>query len=124
MIAVFDGDCGVCDAFARYIARRAPVSFIPYQRADEAWLATLGIDEVECSLRIQLFTPQGRKAGAEAINTLLCSAHPWISPMVSCLERSRWFMRLESGCYAVFASQRARLSLLIGLRTCKVSAPG
>lgn len=77
-ILIFDGECGICSATARFAARwvRPRARIEPWQSLD---LDALGLTEADCIAAAQWVDPQGDiRSGARAIAAALSSGQqPW-----------------------------------------------
>lgn len=109
-LLVFDGDCGICTASARWIRTRASrVSVVSHHEYGVA-----SIDKV-------LFVDEsGRREGADAIAAVLrrCDAARWrVAGSVIGAPIIRVVARVV---YRVIASNRTRLSRALGLNACEV----
>ncbi|MFT3716084.1 MAG: DUF393 domain-containing protein [Gordonia sp. (in: high G+C Gram-positive bacteria)] len=68
LLLVYDGDCAFCSSCERWIARRVPVTTVPYQRAD---LAALGLSTADAEQSIWVFDGDDVTSGADAAAALL-----------------------------------------------------
>ena len=109
MRLIYDGDCGVCERFAQFAARRAP---------DLHVLPARGLEAVQ-------FEDQSgaMRSGASAINSLLGAIAPRYAPLLRMVEGFGPLFALERAAYAAFAANRGRISRLIGARACGLNGP-
>ena len=78
---LFDGDCGICTAFAawaRRLDRQEKFAIVPYQTFSAAELQRRGTSAQKCAQRMHAFTSRGRiQTGAFALNYFAGSFFPW-----------------------------------------------
>ena len=125
LIALYDGDCGLCQAFvsrlARHNAKGAGLAFRASQLLDDLELEAFGIARCSCESEFILVDNLRKTViarGAEAINqTLIHTGHP-LSFIASTIPRVGPLAWIEAYCYRVVARNRRWISQRMGLRAC------
>lgn len=114
---VYDQDCGVCGLFADWLTRRHPHRFELYGGFREDMRAS-GVTPELCSRYIVLLDGEHVLFGADAILAVL-SLNRGLELLCRLLGVPPfiWFLRLG---YRIFASQRRRISTLLGLNACRI----
>lgn len=111
-VVVYDGDCGICDASARFIRRN--VSSVDVMSHHEYGVQSLA--------SVWFVTDRARHEGADAVATILRSADKrWlrVSGAVLALPVIRLIAKVV---YFVIARNRRRISQLLGMKACAVPA--
>jgi predicted DCC family thiol-disulfide oxidoreductase YuxK len=118
---LFDGDCGICTSFARFAATidlEKRFEIVPYQTYPEEKLKSWGMSYKQCSEKMQVVTPQGRRySGAFGMNYFFYQYRPWVL-LVILLYVIPLFLLGEMIVYALVARNRQRLSRWFGLKAC------
>ena len=118
---LFDGDCGICTAFAGWAQRRdAQKKFevVPYQLFSEEELRRFGTSSQKCSHRMHTLTPHGKiYTGAFALNYFGWQFFPW-RLLVALLYLLPILLLFEIILYALVAKYRRRISQWLGLQAC------
>lgn len=104
---VYDADCGVCEALARWVAARTSLAI-----TGARGLAAVRFIDGEAHAY----------EGAAAINRLALRVARPAGVALALIERIPPLFALERLGYALVARHRARLSRLFGLRACGISA--
>lgn len=125
-LVLFDGDCGLCRAFAHWVRRRdrrGHFLWLPYQEASPEKLATWGLSPQRCAQRLYLITRRGRiLSGAFGINAILLHLSGW-RWLVLALYALPPLLLLQMALYALIAKYRHRLSHWMRLRACRTPSP-
>ena len=118
---LFDGDCGLCTAFADWAVRMdrtKKFDIMPYQLVSEAELRRFGTSRRKCSQRMHAITSRGRVyTGAFALNYLVWQFSPW-HLLVMVIYLMPVFLLCELIFYELVAQNRRRLSQWLGMRAC------
>ena len=107
---IYDGDCGICDASARWIRRRfADVRVVSHYE--------YGLSTIDA---VWLVTDAGRKEGSVAIAALLqmSSTRRW--RFVGRFMRLPLIRSIARLVYWCIAKNRARISRWCGLKSCAI----
>ncbi len=119
---LFDGECGVCTAFARWASRRdrhGRFTFLPYQAIPAEVLTSVGLTPKKCSERLYVITRSGRVlGGAFGLNAFLLHLPRWrfLAFLVVVVPP---LLLLEMALYALVAKYRHRISRWLGLDACR-----
>lgn len=106
---LYDGDCGVCERLALWVARRLPAwEVVPAFDLDAVRL--VGVDGAV-------------REGALAVNATLGAIAPWLRPVLAIVEAVPPLLAVERAGYAAFAKRRGAISRLIGARACGRMSP-
>lgn len=122
-VLIFDGDCGICTTFARFLERRVvragSTSVAPWQQLD---LAELGLSTDRCQAAVQWVGESGQVAsGHAAIAATLRVGHPVWRP-VGALLVAPGFSWLAERLYCWVADHR--YALPGGTPACQMKKPG
>lgn len=121
---LFDGDCGICNLYARHARRMAQGQkwqIYPYQSYPESELKIFGVTHAQCAKRLHVISRRGKvHRGAFAVNYFLIRRFPW-SLLVALLYVFPLLLVLEIIGYALVARFRQRLSHWLGLTACRVA---
>ena len=107
---VFDGDCGLCDSFVRFVLRHdeaGAVTFAPYQSAaGSALLATAGVTTAQASASMVTWDGSTALLGSDALAAILRRlGNPWrLGRYLNAIPKS-----LREAVYRVIASRRTSL---------------
>jgi len=120
-ILLFDGDCGICTAFAGWARRLDPAhkfEILPFQNLSDQELQCRGLHHYLCAQRLHVISPQGKiYRGAFALNYW-----GWqfkrLRPLVAMLYLIPIMLLLEIILYEAVARNRHRISQWCGLRAC------
>ena len=120
---LFDGDCGICTAFAEF-AKRVDIKnhFVmePYQKFPEEELLLLGTNHSRCARKIHVIKYDGRmNTGAFALNYFFFHYFPW-SILVVAVYVMLILLLFEVIGYAMVAKYRYYLSRWFGLKACTI----
>jgi predicted DCC family thiol-disulfide oxidoreductase YuxK len=119
---LFDGECGVCAAFARWASRRdrhGQFTFLPYQAVPAEELASVGLTPKQCSQRLYIITRRGRVLGGVfGLNAFLLHLPRWRFLALFAVVVPPLLL-LEMALYALIATSRHRISRWLGLETCR-----
>ena len=120
---LFDGECGICHAAARFaerVDRRSRFQILPYQQIAEPELQRFGSSYEKCSRRLHVLSASGRiYTGAFGVNYFLWQYFPW-KLIVVLLYLLPVFLLIEVIVYALIARHRRRLSQWLGLMACAI----
>ncbi|MFI8852077.1 thiol-disulfide oxidoreductase DCC family protein [Streptomyces sp. NPDC053499] len=111
-VLLYDGDCGFCTSAVRFAERRVRprCTYEPWQFADPAELAALGVTRERAEHEVLWVTPAGAVyGGAQAVAKALLSAGGGAWPVVGAvltLPPFRWAAHVG---YRVIAANRHRL---------------
>lgn len=112
-VVVYDGDCGICQASARWIERHIPS--VEVQSHYE-----YGVDELGS---VWLVTRTYNYEGAEAVaRVLMLSSKMWMR-MFGRIMNAPVVRLLASGVYRVIAHNRRHISRIFGMNVCAVPSP-
>lgn len=118
---LFDGDCGLCTAFADWTRRRdraQKFDVISYQAFSEEELQRRGTSREKCAQRLHVLLPAGRfYRGAWALNYFAWHFFPW-KIFVLIIYALPVFLLAEILAYELVARHRQRLSRWLGLQAC------
>lgn len=112
---VYDGDCGICTASVRWLARRGcRAEMVPSGR----WVADHPADAARCATSVVLVDGDGRSCEAEeAVAGALATCRgplPWVGRLLVAPG-----VRLAShAAYRLVAAHRARISGWLGMTAC------
>lgn len=121
-VLIFDGDCGLCTTFARFLVRRVvragSTSIAPWQQLD---LDELGLTPEQCQAAVQWVGTGGEVAsGHAAIAATLRAGHLVWRP-VGALLVAPGFSRLAERLYSWVAAHR--YALPGGTPACRTQDP-
>jgi len=120
---LFDGDCGICSAYAEAAKRmdhKGGFVIEPYQNYPEDELRQWGITYLACTRKMQVISQAGRVySGAFAFNYFLYHQFPWSLLLVP-IYVVPIFLLIEMAGYALVARNRHRISRWFGLKACLV----
>lgn len=112
-VVVFDGDCGICQASARWIERHIPS--LDVQSHYEYGVEELG--------SVWLVTPTYNYEGAEAVaRVLMLSSKRWMH-VCGRIMNAPVVRLVASGVYRVIARNRRHISRALGLNACAIPSP-
>jgi predicted DCC family thiol-disulfide oxidoreductase YuxK len=124
---LFDGDCGICTAFAQFargIDRKQHFVIEPYQKFPEEVLITVGTSSERCARKIHVIARNGRiYTGALALNHFFFYYFPW-SIFVVLAYMIPILLLGEIIGYAIVAKHRYYLSRWFGLKACVIHHDG
>ncbi|MGY1436007.1 thiol-disulfide oxidoreductase DCC family protein [Streptomyces reniochalinae] len=110
-LLLFDGDCGFCTTAVRFGERwvRPRCAGLPWQRAEPAGLAALGVTPARAAHEVLWVTPSGAvHGGAQAVaKALLSAGGAW--PVAGALLTLPPFRWAAAGLYRLVAANRHRL---------------
>jgi predicted DCC family thiol-disulfide oxidoreductase YuxK len=116
---VYDGDCGICEAYATDVRRTLPAwNVVAAGTLDDAHLAALGLSRERCAAELQVVDGHTRASGAAAINAVLVATQHPLAALVRFVETVPALFALERRAYAAFAARRGSISRLLGKRSC------
>lgn len=116
-VLVYDKDCGICDLGVRWLKAHYPDP-LEYRGGYSPDLEAFGITATVCSRYVVLITTTGPVLGADAILTLLMRIFKnRLSLRILSNAPAIWVLRLF---YRLLASQRRRISLMLGLNACEI----
>ena len=105
---IYDGDCGICEASARWIRQRFPeVSVLSHY---EYGLSSIGA--------VWLITDAGRKEGSVAVASLLRMSPTRLWRYVGVFMQLPLIRNIARMAYWCVAKNRARISRWVGLKAC------
>lgn len=121
---IYDGDCGICAASARWARRfdkAGRFEIRPYQSWDEAALRRWGLTIADCARAVQVVDARGALyAGPWGVNYFL-----WQRPagrlLVTILYLIPIFLLIEWILYRTIAHHRHGISRRLGLRACAIN---
>jgi predicted DCC family thiol-disulfide oxidoreductase YuxK len=112
-VVVYDGDCGICQASARWIERN--IASVEVKSHYEYGVEELG--------SVWLVTPTYNYEGAVAVaHVLMMSRAPWMR-MCGCIMNAPVVRLVASGVYRVIARNRRHISRVFGMNACAVPVP-
>lgn len=112
-VVVYDGDCGICQASARWIERHIPS--LDVQSHYEYGVEELG--------SVWLVTPTYNYEGAEAVGrVLMLSSKRWMH-VCGRIMNAPVVRLVASGAYRVIARNRRHISRALGLNACAIPSP-
>lgn len=124
-LALFDGDCGFCQAAVARLQRWAPQAahWLPHQAFTDSQLDSIGVSRESCDLAIQFIRVPGAipQAGADAINSVLADTRFFRAFIL--FFQMRCILHCERFAYRLVARRRSWLSGVLGKRLCGVSPP-
>jgi predicted DCC family thiol-disulfide oxidoreductase YuxK len=120
LVLIFDGDCGICTAFANWATRAGEGRIRSVSSLDDAALPAYGVSAAAARQSAWAVDAHGRRFdGAAAINrTLLECAGAW--PTIAALYRRPVVRFAQDRGYRWVARHRARLSALLGRPACRL----
>lgn len=109
-VVVYDGDCGVCQASARWIERKIPS--LDVQSHYEYGVKELG--------SVWLVTSTYNHEGANAVGTILMLSPKIWMRITGRIINAPVISLLASAVYRVIAKNRRHVSRLLGMNACAV----
>ncbi len=108
LLLVYDGDCGYCQRFARWVHRRdaaARIQIIP--SATPGILDELGLSQADVDATAWTVSGSGeQRRGAAAVNAVLSQLQPWPYRTMALLYRISSVAFLEDRLYDWLATHR------------------
>lgn len=126
IIAIFDGDCGICSKFVEFASRRVAgknIEFRSYAVFSEPELARFGLTYERCSQAFQLVDESRGvhlREGGPAIRFVLAAGGGLIGSIARATDFLPPLLWLEPIVYSLIARNRTRISVSAGLTGCKV----
>jgi predicted DCC family thiol-disulfide oxidoreductase YuxK len=109
-VVVYDGDCGICQASARWIEQHIPS--LEVQSHYEYGVQELG--------SVWFVTPTYNYEGAEAVaQVLMTASKPWMR-ICGRMMNAPVIRLIASGVYRVIARNRRHISRAFGLKACAI----
>lgn len=113
-VVVYDGDCGICEASARWITSHVPGLRVISHHAH-------GLEHIDAVL---LVSSGGNFEGAVAVAAILGRARSRFLRIIGVLMGLPVIRTLAGVVYGLVARNRRRLSRMLGLRACAIDVAG
>jgi predicted DCC family thiol-disulfide oxidoreductase YuxK len=113
-VVVYDGDCGICEASARWITSHVPGLRVVSHLAH-------GLDRIDAVLFV---TTNATLEGSVAVAAILRRARSRFLRMVGAVMGLPGVRRVASVVYSLIARNRRHLSRMLGLRACALDVTG
>jgi predicted DCC family thiol-disulfide oxidoreductase YuxK len=120
VLAIYDGDCGICSSYAELIAKlwRGSLDVRPAQSCDDETLCALGVSREELANAFAVQLRSGETlSGPKAIHASLLPARA-LHAGLTFIERVTALAWIEERVYRFIATRRATFSKYLGLKAC------
>ncbi len=130
IVGLYDGDCGICSAFAAVVVDRSAypdaVTFIGSQSMDDAALASFGLTRSMCEgefILLNMLRQEVMATGARAITEVLVLTRFPFARLAAFAIAIPTILALEDRVYRLVARNRVQISQRLGLRACGLPKP-
>ena len=107
-VVVYDGDCGICEASARWIIAHIPsVDVVSHHQYGLAHIGS-----------VWFVSDAGRLEGAMAVSAILKSANSWTYRAIGVLIGLPGVRSIAAVVYSLVARNRRHISRLLGMNAC------